>query len=72
MVEVRNSRSMRGRDVSDKSTVAREFWSFGYDPNAGKILIGSREIGIDAACDDANLLKRAIYAAVREMDWLMA
>jgi hypothetical protein len=48
--------------------VAREFWGFGYDPNAGTVSLGPYTIGADTADQAAKELSRAIYQAAREVD----
>jgi hypothetical protein len=48
--------------------VAREYWGFGYDPEAGAISLGPYTIQVDKADQAAKDLSRAIYAAAREVD----
>jgi hypothetical protein len=48
--------------------VAREYWGFGYDPNAGTVSLGPYTIQVDAADQAAKDLSWAIYQAAREVD----
>jgi hypothetical protein len=48
--------------------VAREFWGFGYDPNAGTVSLGPYTINADTADQAAKELSWAIYQASREVD----
>jgi hypothetical protein len=48
--------------------VAREFWGFGYDPNAGTVSLGPYTIDVDTADQAARELSWAIYQASREVD----
>jgi hypothetical protein len=48
--------------------VAREYWGFGYDPNAGAVSLGPYTIQVDTADQAAKDLSRAIYQAAREVD----
>jgi hypothetical protein len=48
--------------------VAREYWGFGYDPDAGTVSLGPYTIQVDTADQAAKDLSRAIYQAAREVD----
>ena len=48
--------------------VAREYWGFGYDPNAGTVSLGPYTIQVDTADQAAKDLSWAIYQAAREVD----
>jgi hypothetical protein len=48
--------------------VAREYWGFGYDPNAGTVSLGPYSIDVDTADQAAKELSWAIYMAAREVD----
>jgi hypothetical protein len=48
--------------------VAREFWGFGYDPNAGTVSLGPYTIQVDTAAKAAKELSWAIYSAARAVD----
>jgi hypothetical protein len=48
--------------------VAREYWSFGYDPSAGTVSLGPFRIHIDTANRAARELCHAIYVAARKVD----
>ena len=48
--------------------VARDYWHFGYDPDAATVSFGPYTIHIDVAEQAAHELCRAIYAAAREVD----
>jgi hypothetical protein len=58
-----------GRDAGKAfRDVAREYWGFGYDPNAGIVSSGPYTIQVDTADEAARDLSRAIYQAAREVD----
>jgi hypothetical protein len=48
--------------------IAREYWSFGYDPTTGVVSFGPYSIHIDAAEQAASQLCDDIYMAAREVD----
>ena len=48
--------------------VAREYWGFGYDPNAGTVSLGPYAVQVDAADQAARELSRAICQAARAVD----
>jgi hypothetical protein len=48
--------------------IARDYWRFGYDPNAGTVSFGPYTIDIDVAERAAVELFRAIYLAAHEVD----
>lgn len=48
--------------------IAREYWRFGYDPNAGTVSFGPYMIDIDVAEHAAAELCSAVYMAAREVD----
>ena len=48
--------------------VARDYWDFGYDPDASTVSFGPYTIHIDVAERAAHELCRAIYAAARQVD----
>jgi hypothetical protein len=48
--------------------IARDYWRFGYDPNAGTVSFGPYTIDIDVAARAATELCRAIYLAAHEVD----
>jgi hypothetical protein len=48
--------------------VAREYWGFGYDPNAGAVSLGPYTIRVDTADQAAKDLCWAIYQAARAVD----
>lgn len=48
--------------------IARDYWRFGYDPNADTVSFGPHTIDIDVAERAAIELCRAIYAAAHEVD----
>jgi hypothetical protein len=48
--------------------VARDYWRFGYDPDAVTVSFGPYTIQIDMAEQAAHELCQAIYAAAREVD----
>jgi hypothetical protein len=48
--------------------VAREYWGFGYDPDAGTVSLGPYTIQVDTADQAAGDLCRAIHQAAREVD----
>jgi hypothetical protein len=48
--------------------VAREYWGFGYDPDAGTVSLGPYIIEVDTADQAAKDLSWAIYQAAREVD----
>jgi hypothetical protein len=52
--------------------VARDFWGFGYDPNAGIVFLGPYTIHVDTADQAATELSLAIYRAAREVDQKIA
>lgn len=52
--------------------VARDFWGFGYDPNAGTVSLGPYVIDVDTAAQAAKELSWAIYQAAREVDQKIA
>lgn len=56
------------RKTADPRDVARDFWSFGYDPLTDTVTMGSFTISVSAAVAAANALCDAIYAATREVD----
>jgi hypothetical protein len=48
--------------------VAREFWGFGYGPDAGTVSLGPFTINVDTSDQAAKELCQAIYQASREVD----
>ena len=48
--------------------VARDYWPFGYDPDAASVSFGPYTIDIDVAEQAAHELCHAIYTAAREVD----
>ncbi|WP_328434804.1 hypothetical protein [Streptomyces sp. NBC_00425] len=56
------------RKVADPRDVARDFWSFGYDPVTDSVTMGPFTISVSAAVPAANALCAAIYAATRAVD----
>lgn len=57
----------KARDASAAlRDVAREYWSFGYDPSAGTVSLGP--FHVDAADRAARELCHAIYVAARKVD----
>jgi len=48
--------------------VARDYWRFGYDPDAATVSFGPYTIHIDVAEQAAGELCQAIYTAAREVD----
>lgn len=48
--------------------IAREYWGFGFDPNAGTVSFGPYVIDIGVADRAAVELRNAIYMAAREVD----
>jgi hypothetical protein len=48
--------------------VARDYWGFVYDPNAGTVALGPYTIQVDIADQAAEELSWAIYQAAREVD----
>lgn len=58
-----------GRDAGQAlRDVAREFWGFGYDPDAGTVSLGPYTIHVDTATQAAEALSWAVYQAAREVD----
>lgn len=60
-------KKLRDDHVSPRD-VARHFWGFGFDPNAGTVSFGTYIIEIDVAERAATELRDAIYMAAREVD----
>ncbi|MDH6499500.1 hypothetical protein [Streptomyces sp. SAI-149] len=56
------------RKNADPRDVARDFWSFGYDPATDTVTMGPFTISVSAAVPAANALCDAIYAATRAVD----
>ncbi|MGW4979791.1 hypothetical protein [Streptomyces mirabilis] len=56
------------RKTADPRDVARDFWSFGYDPLTDTVTMGPFTISVSAAVPAANALCDAIYAATREVE----
>ncbi|WP_328826108.1 hypothetical protein OHT77_01725 [Streptomyces sp. NBC_00252] len=56
------------RKTADPRDVARDFWSFGYDPVADTVTMGPFTISVSVAVPAANALFDAIYAATRAVD----
>ncbi|GAA2513671.1 hypothetical protein [Streptomyces longisporus] len=56
------------RKTADPRDVARDFWSFGYDPVTDTVTMGPFTISVSAAVPAANALFDAIYAATRAVD----
>ncbi|MFJ4939773.1 hypothetical protein ACIP8U_38770 [Streptomyces pseudovenezuelae] len=56
------------RKTADPRDVARDFWSFGYDPVTDTVTMGPFDISVSAALPAANVLFDAIYAATRAVD----
>ncbi|MFI6050410.1 hypothetical protein ACIBCO_09995 [Streptomyces violascens] len=56
------------RKAADPRDVARDFWSFGYDPVADTVTMGPFTISVSAAVPAADALCAAIYAATRAVD----
>ncbi|MEU9405167.1 hypothetical protein AB0E08_05570 [Streptomyces sp. NPDC048281] len=56
------------RKTAEPRDVARDFWSFGYDPVADTVTMGPYAISVSAAVPAANALCAAIYAATRAVD----
>ncbi|MEU4166108.1 hypothetical protein AB0F46_04380 [Streptomyces sp. NPDC026665] len=56
------------RKTADLRDVARDFWSFGYDPITDTVTMGPYSISVSAAVPAANALCDAIYAATRAVD----
>ncbi|MFD3618692.1 hypothetical protein ACFWWT_26325 [Streptomyces sp. NPDC058676] len=56
------------RKNADPRDVARDFWSFGYDPVADTVTMGPFTFSVSAAVPAANSLCDAIYAATRAVD----
>lgn len=52
--------------------VAREYWGFGFDPNAGTVSLGPYTIRVDIADQAAAELSWAIYQAARAVDQAIA
>lgn len=52
--------------------VAREYWGFGFDPNAGTVSLGPYTIRVDIADQAASDLSWAIYQAARAVDQAIA
>lgn len=48
--------------------VARDFWRFGYDPEAGTVSFGSYSIDVNVAERAVRELSLAVYQAAREVD----
>jgi hypothetical protein len=48
--------------------IAREYWGFGYDPNAGTVSLGPYTIYVDTAARAAKDLSWAVYMASRTVD----
>lgn len=48
--------------------IARDYWRFGYDPNAGTVTFGPHTIDIDVAAQAAAELCHAIWVAAHEVD----
>ncbi|MFF0164155.1 hypothetical protein ACFYRY_42765 [Streptomyces sp. NPDC005263] len=56
------------RKTADPRDVARDFWSFGYDPVTDTVTMGPFSISVSAAVPAADALCTAIYAATRAVD----
>lgn len=56
------------RKTADPRDVARDFWSFGYDPLTDTVTMGPFTLSVSAAVPAANALCDAIYAATRAVD----
>ncbi|MFI7136556.1 hypothetical protein ACIBQ5_01950 [Streptomyces massasporeus] len=56
------------RKNAEARDVARDFWSFGYDPATDTVTLGPFTISVSAAVPAANALCAAIYAATRAVD----
>ena len=54
-----------GEDLRD---IARDFWRFGLDPDAGTVAFGPYTIGIDTAVRAAAELRQAIWVAAHAVD----
>lgn len=52
--------------------IARDYWGFGYDPNAGTVSLGPYTIDVDTAAQAARELSWAIYLASRVVDQVNA
>jgi hypothetical protein len=47
---------------------AREYWPLDYDPRTGRIRLGPFEVDVTAVCEQAKLLQRSIWQAVRTFE----
>jgi hypothetical protein len=56
------------RKNADPRDVARDLWSFGYDPVTDTVTMGSFTISVSAAIPAADALCAAIYGATRAVD----
>jgi len=67
--EGRSGAQKKARDAGAAlRDVARDYWGFGFDPNAGTVSFGPYVIHIDAAERAAKELCHAIHMAAREAD----
>jgi hypothetical protein len=66
--EGRGPQKDRRNDGEALRDVAREYWGFGYDPNASTVSLGPYTIQVDTADQAAKDLSWAIYQAAREAD----
>jgi hypothetical protein len=48
--------------------IARDYWGFSYDPNAGTVSLGPYTIHVDTAAQAATKLSWAVYLASRTVD----
>jgi hypothetical protein len=48
--------------------IAREYWGFGYDPNAGTVSLGPYTIDVDIVAQAAKKLSWAVYMASHTVD----
>lgn len=64
----RGPQEKRRNAREDLRDIAREYWGFCYDPNAGTVSLGPYTIQVDSADRAANDLSWAIFEAARVVD----
>ncbi|WP_256176744.1 hypothetical protein [Kitasatospora aureofaciens] len=64
----RGAQATARKNGSTEREVARDFWSFGYDPSADTVTMGPFTISVPAAETATRQLHAAIYTAARSVD----
>jgi hypothetical protein len=64
----RQQKHLQVEGDADPQGLARDFWPFGYDPQAGQIEVGPYQVDVRRSCEEARQLVSAVAAAAREID----